>query len=128
MLSRVVARWVPPPPQPTWCTAGSVGAGERPAEPGELAGDRDDRAALAALTIQAAPDAVQALLGLPRDREDVRGLAVLAALQRLAAGGRLAVMPGGLDQQPAGVTRAVFVIAPWRRVSPLEFSLGTRPR
>jgi len=106
MLSRVVARWVPPPPQPTWCTPGSVGAGERPAEPGELAGDRDgdDRAALAALTIQAPPDAVQALLGLPGDREDVRGLADLAALQRLAAGGWLAVVPGGLDQQPAGVT------------------------
>ena len=45
----------------------SVGAGQRPAEPGELAchGDRDDRAALATLCVESAPDAVQALLGLP---------------------------------------------------------------
>jgi hypothetical protein len=64
---------------------GSVGAGECPAEPGELAGDgdRDERTALAALCVQSAPDVVQMLLGLPGDRQDVGGLAVLAALQRL---------------------------------------------
>jgi hypothetical protein len=42
------------------CAAGSVGAGECPAEAGELArdGDRDDRAALAAFGVEAPPDAV----------------------------------------------------------------------
>jgi hypothetical protein len=70
---------VPPPPQPTWCTARSSRLSDRQAEAGELArdGDRDDRAALAALAFQSAPDTVQALLGLPGDR-DYRGrLAVL---------------------------------------------------
>jgi len=66
--------------------------GECPAEPGEFAGDgdRDDRAALAAFLGQAAPDAVQPLLGLPADRDDVGGLPVLAALEGDAAGGGLA--------------------------------------
>jgi hypothetical protein len=71
---------------------GSVGVRECPAEPGEFAcdGDRDDRAALAAFAVEAAPDAVQALLRLPGDRDDRIGLAVLAALERGPAGRRLA--------------------------------------
>jgi hypothetical protein len=42
----------------------SVRAGQRQAEAGELAGDgdRDDRSALGAVTVQAPPDVVQALL------------------------------------------------------------------
>jgi hypothetical protein len=55
------------------------------------------------LAVEAAPDAVQALLARPGDRDDVGGLAVLAALERLAAGERLAVVPGRLDQQPPRV-------------------------
>jgi hypothetical protein len=56
---------------------GLVGAGECPAEPGELAGDgdRDDRAALAALIGEASPQLVQAALGLPGDRDHLGGLA-----------------------------------------------------
>ena len=46
---------------------------------------------------------MQALLCLPGDRDDVGGLAVLAALQGDAARRGLAVVPAGLDQQPAGV-------------------------
>jgi hypothetical protein len=78
---------------------------DRPAEGGELAGDgdRDDRAALATLIGEAAPDVVQAALRLPADRDDGRGLVGLAALQGGAAGGGPAVVPCGLDQQPAGV-------------------------
>jgi hypothetical protein len=108
----------------------SVGAGDGPAEAGQLAGDGDgdDRAALGALRVEATPDAVQPLLGLPRDLDDVGALAVLAALERLAARRRLAVVPGGLDQQPRAWREPVLVIAPWRRVSPLELSDGTRPR
>ena len=45
-------------------------AGDRPAEAGEFAGDGDgdDRASLAALGVEALPDAVEALLSLPGDR------------------------------------------------------------
>ena len=86
----------------------SVGVRERPAEAGELAGDgdRDDRAALAALGVESSPDVVQAALGLPGDLDDVGWLSVLAAAERLSLRGRAAVVPGGLDQQPAGVPRA----------------------
>jgi hypothetical protein len=73
-----------------------------------LAGDRDRDygAPLAALLVQPPPDAVQALLRLPSDRDHRLLLAVLAALQRGAEPGRSAVVPGRLDQQPAGVPRA----------------------
>ena len=88
--------------------AGSVGVGDGPAEAGELArdGDRDDRAALAALAVEALPAAVQALLGLPGDREHVGALAGLAALERLALGRGSALGPGRFDQQPAAVAGA----------------------
>src|SRR3954453_18716085 len=51
--------------------AWAAGVGDRPADPGEFAGDgdRDDRAALAALLGEAAPDAVQSALRLPGDRD-----------------------------------------------------------
>lgn len=65
-----------PPLQPTWCTVRrSVGVGERPAEPAEFArdGDCDDRAALAAVSVEPLPDVVQAALTLPGDLDDVAG-------------------------------------------------------
>ena len=97
-----------PPLQPTWCRAGSVGVRECPAEAGELArdGDRDDRAAFAALNVESLPDAVQPALGLPGDLDDESGLSVPAAAQRLALGGCAALMPCCFDQQPAGVPAA----------------------
>jgi hypothetical protein len=49
---------------------------------------------------------MQTLLSLPGERDDVCVLAVLAALERLTLGGCSAVVPGGLDQEPAGVTGA----------------------
>ena len=60
---------------------GSVGVRERPAEAGELAGDRDrdDRAALPALGVESLPDVVQASLCLPGDLDDVGGLSLLSA-------------------------------------------------
>src|SRR5215831_20131852 len=59
----------------------SVGVSDRPAEPGEFTGDshRDDCLALATLVVQPTPGAVQALLGLPGERDRVRWLAFLAA-------------------------------------------------
>src|ERR687898_1706355 len=87
---------------------GLVGVGDRPAEAGQLAGDGDgdDRAALAALGVQALPAAVEALLGGPGDRQHVGGLSGLAALERLPLGRCAAVVPGGLDEQPAPVPGA----------------------
>jgi hypothetical protein len=101
----------------------SFDLGDRPAEAGELAGGRDgdDRAALRAL-LEACPDAVQASLRRPGDGDRFRRLAVLALGQGLADLGSLAVVPGGLDQQPA-----VLVICPSRRCSPVLASEGTRP-
>ena len=60
-----------------------VVADDRPAESGELAGDRDrdDRATLPAPLIELPPDVVQALLGFPGDRDHRLLLPVLAALQ-----------------------------------------------
>lgn len=51
-------------------------------------------------------DAVQSLLGVVADRQDVVGLSELAVGQRGAEPGVAAVVPGGLDQQPAGEHRA----------------------
>src|SRR5439155_16640199 len=56
--------------------------------------------------LEALPGTVQALLGAPGDRDRLGGLAVLAVAERAADGGALAVVPGGLDEQPAGVARA----------------------
>jgi hypothetical protein len=67
-----------------------VGVDDRPAKAGELPGDgdRDDRAPLAALEVEAAPYVVQSLLGLPGDRDDERIVAVLASLERATEPGR----------------------------------------
>jgi hypothetical protein len=46
---------------------------------------------------------MQALLGLPGDVQGLGRLAVLAAAQLDAAGEMQPVVPGGLDEQPAGV-------------------------
>jgi hypothetical protein len=75
----------------------SVGVRECPGEAGEFAGegDRDDRAALAALGVKSLPDAVQSSLGLPGDLDDRGGLTILAAAQGLAFGRRAALVPGG---------------------------------
>jgi hypothetical protein len=78
---------------------------ERPAEAGELAsdGDRNNRAALAALSVEPLPDVVQPSLGLPGDLDDVGRLSVLAAAERLSLRRCAAIVPRSLDQQPAGV-------------------------
>jgi hypothetical protein len=73
-----------------------------------VAGDRyrDDRLALAAFAVESAPEPVQALLRFPGDRDRLGGLVLLAALERRAGAGWAAVVPGGLDQEPACVARA----------------------
>ena len=82
-----------------------VGRGDRPAEAGELTrdGDRDDRLAFAAFAVEAAPELVETLLGLPGDREDERRLVLLAALKRCAVARGASVVPGCLDEKSAGV-------------------------
>src|SRR6266536_4104220 len=95
-----------------WCGCGRSslrsGGGDRPAEAGEVAGDgdRDDRLALAALAVQAAPEVVEALLSLPGDRDRLGGLALLAALERGARARRAAVVPGCLDEESTRVAGA----------------------
>ena len=120
MLSRVVARRVPPPPQPSvvggvvhWlvsvcCVRVGVGGHDRPAEAGQVAGDcrGDDRFAFAALVVEAAPEVMQPLLRSPCDRDHGGGLVLLAVLERWPEPRWAAVVPGGLDQQPAGVLGA----------------------
>ena len=58
---------------------------------------------------QELPALVQPALGAPGDLDHPRVLAVLAASQAVADGGPVAVVVGGLDQQPAGVDR----VRPW---------------
>jgi hypothetical protein len=69
-------------------------------------GDRDEGLALTALGVEATPELVEALLGPPGDRQRLRGLALLASLERGALAGRTAVVPGCLDEEPAGVEGA----------------------
>src|SRR5579862_5210281 len=88
----------------------SVKGGGLPEECGEFAGDgdRDDAGGLAPLAVEVLPALVQALLGAPGDRDDPWVLAGLAAGERLADAGRVAVVVGGLDQEPARVAGAGF--------------------
>ena len=88
-----------------WLGVGSVGHGEFPAVVGEFAGDGDGGHAvvLASVGSQALPAAVQASLGAPGAVDGPGFLAGLAALQRLAEAWRAPVVPGGFDEQPAGV-------------------------
>jgi hypothetical protein len=91
MLSRVGG--LSPPSSTTWRRGVPVqstraSAQQNPAS-SRADGDRDDCGALAALVDEAVPDAVQALLGLPADRHDLRALPFLASLERDAAGGGL---------------------------------------
>ena len=91
MLSRVGGQVAPAASSTDVVRAAVSRLGRVPAEAGELAGDGDgdDRAALGALAVEAAPDAVQALLGLPGDHHDMRGLAGLRRSSALPMAGRL---------------------------------------
>src|SRR6185503_15956873 len=96
----------PGPPISGAVRPGLVGGGGGPEEAGQLtsAGDNDDIVWLAA-GAHPSVDAVQALLGAVCDLKDVVGLALLAVGQRGAQSRRTAVVPGRLDQQPAGEHR-----------------------
>src|SRR5215218_1726952 len=85
----------------------SLHLGDRPAKAGQLPGGRDgDQGAALAAPLHPLPDAVQAPLRRPGDRDRVRRLALLAPLELDTDPGLVAVVPGGLDQQPPGVARA----------------------
>ena len=77
-----------------------------PDEAGELTCDGDDGLAgglaLGEHAVEAAVEAVHRLVG---ERDDLGGLPVTTALQALGIG-LMAVVPGGLDQQAAGMTVA----------------------
>ena len=76
-----------------------------PAECGELAGARDcDGAArLAAPLAEVYPAPIKAALGAPGNLNDAGILAVLASSETLAEEGAVAVVVGGLDQEPPRV-------------------------
>ena len=106
-------RWVHPLLQPArthgWCSGAPewlVGR-DRPDEPGELAGGRDDDLLVRlAARGHPRPATVQALLGAPGALEHQGVLVALAGGERRADAGALALMPCGLDEQPAHVTVA----------------------
>ena len=83
----------------------SVKGGGLPEERGELAGarDRDDAGGLAPLMVQVRPALVEASLCAPGDLDHTGVLAGLAAGERLADERLVAVVVGGLDQEPARV-------------------------
>src|SRR2546430_9162507 len=76
-----------------------------PDEPHQFACDRrhGDRRSLA-VAEEMPVAAMQALLRPPRVAEDLVGLALAAVRQRAADGGPVPIVPGGLDQDPPGVT------------------------
>ena len=82
---------------------GLGGGGGGPEEAGEFAGDSDDdHVVWFAAGAYAVEHVVQAVLGAVGDREDVLGLAVLAAVERRADPWWTGVVRGRFDQQPAG--------------------------
>lgn len=91
-----------------WSGVCSVDQGGLPAERGQLArdGDRHDVGVLAAAGVQVLPAGVQAPLGAPGAGDHAWVLVVLAALELEADGGAVAVVLGGLDEQPAGMSGA----------------------
>ena len=103
--------------------------GQRPAPAGELAGDRGvgDHGAFLAL-IEADPPRVQAPIGGLAACPRRGGGRVPASAQILSGPIPGSVMPGGFDQQPAGVAVAGFGDPPCTRVDPEEYSVGTNPR
>jgi hypothetical protein len=89
----------------SWSSCGR--SSDRPHEPGELAGARDDDllAGLAA-TGHPLPAAVTALLATPRTLENLWVLVAVAARQLVADGRPASGVPRGLDQQPPCVRGA----------------------
>ena len=84
------------------CRLGSVGGGGSPEEAAQFASDRDgDNTVGFAASLHLLIDVVQPALGLGGDREDLLGLTGLAGLQDRADARSRAVVPCGLDQQPA---------------------------
>jgi hypothetical protein len=71
---------------------------------GELArdGDRDDRAPLAA-SLEGVPALMQPACALVGSRADRGGLPLATLLEHCARAQRSPLLPGGLDQQPAGM-------------------------
>ena len=106
-------RVLPPPPRPTWCESARVQSVRwrcAQHEPGELGAATATATIVRRLprssVVAAARVRCSALLGLSRQIAiTLRAVRCLAALERLCpARGRFAVVPGGLDEQPAGVT------------------------
>ena len=107
--SRAVARRLPPL-QPTWCMVGGVSRRSRsPSRSRRGRGRRRPRRSCLRLprwVSRRCQTWWRRCWAFQEIAIDVGGLAVLAALERGALRGRAAVVPGRLDEQPAGVPRA----------------------
>lgn len=81
-----------------------------PEKAGELAraGDRDDGSGFAAMVVHVPPALIEAVLRAPSDSDHARVLSGLAAGEVLADPWCMAVVVGGLDQEPPGVLRTGF--------------------
>ena len=104
--------------------------GQRPAPAGQLAGDGDvgDHGPLLAVG-EADPALVQPVVARLRPRDRGRGRQLPAAPQHRGRPVRLAVVPGRLDQQPAGVGVAGLGDRALRPGSPRRSApMGTSPR
>lgn len=108
-----------------WASTSVVEDGEGPAPPGEFTDDRGvgDVAGL----LELHPALVQAAVAQVPAGPRCWGREVPAVTDRLARHVAVLVVPGGLDQQPTGMTVPVLVIGPSERDCPDEFSEGTRP-
>jgi hypothetical protein len=86
------------------CRLQRLVGGGCPHEPGQLAGDRDDdRALVFAAAAEPAPALVETLLGAQGAGDGERLLVTATALDGVAGARPAAVIPGRLDEQPAGV-------------------------
>jgi hypothetical protein len=108
---------------------GMLGDHLGPQEPGQLAGDGDDRHLPALLAgMQAAEAATQAQLRLPRAGDLFWWQALLAAAQLQGGLGSMLVGPGRLDQLGAQRALPHLVMRPRQVELPLEYSLGSARR
>jgi hypothetical protein len=101
-----------------------------PNEAGKFAGDSDADFVGFHLPTQAelAVSLGEAQLRLPCNIPDQLGLALLADLLLAPDVSGIAIRPGRFDQDTTGVLVPIRVIAPCRRVLPLECSEGTNPK
>ena len=102
--------------------------GDGPDEGRQFSGDGDHHliGMFAACTELPVPF-TQSYLRLPTDVLEAFREVFQAEWQMAAHWGRIAIRPGAFDQGPTGSVWPAFVLPPWRRRSPLAYSLASGP-